>query len=130
MRRWVPPFLHSPSMFFTKDDIFYLVGEFEKETEYIFHIFCTLSLSHKQINVSLPSRGICQLKVKVKKSGSVMPDSLRPHDSSLHQAPPSMGFSRQEYWSGLPFPSPGNLPNPGILNLLGCATEKSAQPKR
>ena len=28
--------------------------------------------------------------------------------------PPSMGFSRQEYWSGLPFPSPGNLPNPGI----------------
>ena len=30
------------------------------------------------------------------------------------QAPLSMGFSRQEYWSGLPFPSPGNLPNPGI----------------
>ena len=31
-----------------------------------------------------------------------------------HQAPPSMEFSRQEHWSGLPFPSPGNLPNPGI----------------
>ena len=31
-----------------------------------------------------------------------------------HQAPLSMGFSRQEYWSGLPFPSPGNLPYPGI----------------
>ena len=31
-----------------------------------------------------------------------------------HQAPPSMGFSRQEYWSGLPFPSPVELPNPGI----------------
>ena len=31
-----------------------------------------------------------------------------------HQAPPSMGFSSQEYWSGLPFPSPGNLPDPGI----------------
>ena len=30
------------------------------------------------------------------------------------QAPLSMGFSRQKYWSGLPFPSPGNLPNPGI----------------
>ena len=30
------------------------------------------------------------------------------------QALPSMGFSRQEYWSGLPFPSPGDLPNPGI----------------
>ena len=31
-----------------------------------------------------------------------------------HQAPPPMGFSRQEYWSGLPFPSPGELPDPGI----------------
>ena len=30
------------------------------------------------------------------------------------QAPLSMGFSRQEYWSGLPFPSPGDLPDPGI----------------
>ena len=38
------------------------------------------------------------------------------------QAPPSMGFSWQEYWSGLPFRSPGDLPNPGIepasLSLL------------
>ena len=31
-----------------------------------------------------------------------------------HQAPLSMGFSRQEYWSGLPCPPPGDLPNPGI----------------
>ena len=31
-----------------------------------------------------------------------------------YQASPSMGFSRQEYWSGLPLPSPGDLPNPGI----------------
>ena len=31
-----------------------------------------------------------------------------------HQPPLSIGFSRQEYWSGLPFPSPGGLPNPGI----------------
>ena len=31
-----------------------------------------------------------------------------------HQAPLSMGFSRQEYWSGFPFHSPGDLPNPGI----------------
>ena len=34
--------------------------------------------------------------------------------TEAHQAPPSMGFSRQGYWSGLPFPSPGDLPNPGI----------------
>ena len=31
-----------------------------------------------------------------------------------HLAPLSMGFPRQEYWSGVPFPSPGDLPNPGI----------------
>ena len=31
-----------------------------------------------------------------------------------HQAPLSMGFSRQEYWSGLPGPPPGDLPNPEI----------------
>ena len=31
-----------------------------------------------------------------------------------HQAPASMGFSTQEYWSGLPFPAPGDLPDPGI----------------
>ena len=55
------------------------------------------------------------LSEKWKWSRSVMSDSLRPHG---HQAPPSMGFSRQEYWSGLPFPSPGNFPthgsNPGL----------------
>ena len=32
----------------------------------------------------------------------------------VHQVPLSMGFSRQEYWSGLPFPPPEDLPNPGI----------------
>ena len=36
-----------------------------------------------------------------------------PMDCS-HWASLSMGFSRQEYWSGLPFPSPGDLPDPGI----------------
>ena len=34
--------------------------------------------------------------------------------SVTYQTPQSMGFSRQEYWSGLPFPSPGDLPNPRI----------------
>ena len=34
--------------------------------------------------------------------------------SVASKVPPSMGFSRQEYWSGLPFPSPGDLPNSGI----------------
>ena len=34
--------------------------------------------------------------------------------TAAYQASPSMGFSRQEHWSGLPFPSPGDLPNPGM----------------
>ena len=34
--------------------------------------------------------------------------------TAAYQAPPSMRFSRQECWSGLPFPSPGDLPDPGI----------------
>ena len=34
--------------------------------------------------------------------------------TTAHQAPPSMGFSRQEYWSGLLFPPPGDLPDRGI----------------
>ena len=44
---------------------------------------------------------------------SVMSDSAILW-SVAHQAPLSMGFYRQEYWSGLPFPSPGDLPDPGI----------------
>ena len=35
-----------------------------------------------------------------------MSDSVRPHKTVAHQTPPSLGFSRQEHWSGLPFPSP------------------------
>ena len=34
--------------------------------------------------------------------------------TAAYQAPPSVRFSRQEYWSGLPFPPPGDLPHPGI----------------
>ena len=51
--------------------------------------------------------------VKVKWSRSVVSHSVSPW-TIAHRAPPSMEFSRQEYWSGLPFPSPGGLPDPGI----------------
>ena len=51
-------------------------------------------------------------------SGSIVcaqscPTLCNPKDCS-HQASLPMGFPRQEYWSGLPFPSPGDLPSPGI----------------
>ena len=52
------------------------------------------------------------MKVKVK---SLSPVQLFATPWTIaYQAPPSMGFSGQEYWSGLPFPSPGDLPNSGI----------------
>ena len=44
---------------------------------------------------------------------SIMSNSATPW-TVARQALPSVGFSRQEYWSGLPFPSPRDLPNPGI----------------
>ena len=46
-------------------------------------------------------------------SHSFMPKSVIPL-TVAHQAPLAMEFSRQEYWSGLPFPSSWDLPNPGI----------------
>ena len=53
-----------------------------------------------------------RVKVKVK---SLSPVQLFVTPWAIaYQAPPSVEFSRQEYWSGLPFPSPGDLPNPGI----------------
>ena len=53
-----------------------------------------------------------------------------------YQAPPSMEFSRQEYWSGLPFPSPGDLLNPGneprspVLQADTLPSEPPGKPRR
>ena len=52
------------------------------------------------------TKGVCVLFAQL--SDSVTPWTV------ARQAPLSMEFSRQEYWSGLPFPSPGDLPDPGI----------------
>ena len=52
------------------------------------------------------------MKMKVKSLSCVQ--LLATPWTAAHQAPRSMGFSRQEYWSGLLFPSPGYLPDPGI----------------
>jgi len=54
-------------------------------------------------------------------SAWLCPALCDPHGLA-HQAPPSVGFSRQEYWSGVPFPIPGDPPhlglNPHLLHLL------------
>ena len=70
---------------------------------------------------------LCSVSAKSLPSAYIFPQSesesevtqlcptLRPHGLTIaYQVPPFMGFSRQEYWSGLPFPSPGDLPDPGI----------------
>ena len=52
-----------------------------------------------------------------------------PMDSKALQAPLSMGFSRQEYWSRLPCPSPGDVPDPGIeLSLASPALQVDSLP--
>ena len=62
-----------------------------------------------------------------------MSDSCGPM-TVARQAPLSLEFSKQEYWSGLPFPSPGDLPNPGIeprspaLQADSLATELPGKP--
>ena len=62
------------------------------------------------------------------------PTLCDPMDCVVHQAPLSMGFSRQEYWSGQPIPPPGDLPNPGIepgfpaLQADSLPTELSGKP--
>ena len=70
------------------------------------------------------------MKVKVTQSCPTLWDRM----DSTHQAPLSMGFSRHEYWSSLPFPSPGDLPDPGIelgppaLQPDSLPTEPSGKP--
>ena len=54
-------------------------------------------------------------EVKIKSvSCSVMSNSFVTLWAVAHQVLLSMGFSRQEYWSGIPFPPPGDIPYPGI----------------
>ena len=57
-------------------------------------------------------QNVPHLKVKVKSLSRVR--LFETPWTAAYQAHPSMGFSRQEYWSGLPFPSPEYLPDPGI----------------
>ena len=55
--------------------------------------------------------------IKQKESESAVAQSCPTFGDPMnrtYQAPPSMGFSKQDHWSGLPFPSPGDCPNPGI----------------
>ena len=61
----------------------------------------------------MQNAGLDEAQRKKKKSLSCVQLFVTPW-TLAYKAPPSMGFSKQEYWSGLPFPPPGDLPDPGI----------------
>ena len=63
-------------------------------------------------------------------SHSVVSDSFATPLLRVHQAPLSMEFSRQEYWSGLPFCSPGDLPDPGIKPGVSCIRAETKKEKK
>ena len=87
----------------------------KKKNTLIVHLYVKSLKKKKKVNSQIQRTACCKAKqmVSVKWSCSVVSDSVTPW-TVAHQAPPSVGFSRQEYLSGLPCPSPGDLPNPGI----------------
>ena len=56
--------------------------------------------------------------------------TLQPHGLLGREAPQSMGFSRQEDWSGSPFPPPGELPSPGIEHAAPALQADSLPPRK
>ena len=79
-----------------------------------------------QLKLHFPSRPTVKSSHSKGKSLSHVQLFATPWTVS-YQALRSMGFSRQEYWSGLPFPSPGDLPNPGYWLELTQILETSPQ---
>ena len=68
----------------------------------------TLKNGTKFCHPTWPGNGVCAKRLQL------CPPLPGPMGCIAYQAPLSMGFSRQEYWSGLPCPPPEDLPNPGI----------------
>ena len=74
---------------------------------------------HRHDSIPFPVHRI-QRCMRLLFSCSVVSNSFAIPWTVAHQAPLSMGFSRQEHWSVLPFPSPGDLPDPGIEHSDPC----------
>ena len=91
-----------------------------KEIQLSTNSSATLSILHMQLVLKsreawfLSQKETISIYTSVCVSHSVMSDSFATPWTVAHQAPLSMGFPSQEYWSGLPFPSPGDLSHPGI----------------
>ena len=89
--------------------VVFLVKQYELENLYtISHKHCSKCDKRIEFLVLHSYMYACTL------SYSVVSDSLQPHWTVALQVPLSMEFSRQEYWIGLPFPTPGDLPDPRI----------------
>ena len=69
-------------------------------------VMLPFNLAKRSLKTSHTNKKAYSIVCEVKRSGSVVSDSLHPHGLVAYHASPSMGFSRQEYWSGLLFPSP------------------------
>ena len=111
---------------FQKKKIYFCFIDYSKSFDCVDHnkLWKILRNGNTRPPYLTPKTPVCRSrsnKVKVKSLSHVRlfatPWTVACTRLLLHQAPPSIGFSRQEYWSGLPFPSPGNLPdqwsNPG-----------------
>ena len=89
-------------------------------------------LTPKQTPRKIKQENITELKLKLLSPVRLFVISW----TVAYEDPPSMEFSRQEYWSGLPFPSPGDLPNPGIkpgspaLQADALPSEPPGKPKK
>ena len=120
LKRWtlrLAPFIFLSFLLFSV--LFCLLALFSPIFKFIFHFFywfffhCSYFVIFKSSFYSEFSLYIVmKVKVKVKLLSRV--GLFVTLWTVTHQAPQSMGFSRQEYWSGVPFPSPGDLPDPGI----------------
>ena len=82
-------------------------------------VLAAIESHNTQLTAWKQTLGGLSVSLRVCTSGNLCAQSLSHVDSATswtvaHQAPLSVGFPRQGYWSGLPFPSPGDLPDPGI----------------
>ena len=84
----------------------------ENETRLFVFGVCLFFIIFKTLGIQLSIFLSVAVKVKVKSLSRIR--LFATPWTIAYQAPLSMEFSREEYWSGLPFPSKGDLPNPGI----------------
>ena len=103
-------------------------------SSYFFFFFLCLCLSFANFSVTFVPSSVPVLTMRIIKvsllwwfSCSVVSDSATPR-TVAQQASLSMGFSRQEYWSGLPFRPPRDLPNPGTETPESSAWQASSLP--